>query len=151
AVCRGGMMITFEPHVAEMILKRWVTSEPGICWRPNLTPIAIERTGPLLTTVTFRAAHGNAPDLRLTGRTFVEASYEGDLMALAGAEFRVGREARAEFGEPSAGRVFTRWMTGVYPRAAAEGKLNLVTAKATTSAPLPGSTGEGDDNIQSYS
>jgi hypothetical protein len=47
--------------------------------------------------------------------------------------------------------VFTRWLTGVHPRAAAEGRLNLVTAGATTSPPLPGSTGEGDDHIQSYS
>ena len=88
---------------------------------------------------------------RIAAGAFVEASYEGDFMAAAGVEFRVGREARAEFGEPSAGRVFTRWVNGVHPRAAAEGRLNLVTARATTSAPLPESTGEADDNIQSYS
>ncbi len=33
----------------------------------------------------------------------MDASYEGDLMALAGCAYRVGREARDEFGEPLAG------------------------------------------------
>jgi hypothetical protein len=72
-------------------------------------------------------------------------------MALAGARLGIGREARGEFGEPRAGRVFTQWLVGEYPRAAVDGGLNLVTAGATTSEPLAGSTGEGDDNIQSYS
>src|SRR5688572_25946121 len=33
-VCTGGMMITFEPHVAETILREWVESEARICWLP---------------------------------------------------------------------------------------------------------------------
>lgn len=72
-------------------------------------------------------------------------------MARAGAAFRIGREARSEFDELSAGRVFTRWISGRFPSAAVAGKINLTTAGATTSAPLPGSTGAGDDNVQSYS
>jgi len=47
--------------------------------------------------------------LRLTdgtevaGRFFIDASYEGDLMARAGVSFTVGRESREEFGEEAAG------------------------------------------------
>lgn len=37
------------------------------------------------------------------GRQFIDASYEGDLMALAGVSYRVGREGRAEYGEALAG------------------------------------------------
>jgi hypothetical protein len=37
------------------------------------------------------------------GRQFIDASYEGDLMAKAGVTYRVGREARSEYGEPLAG------------------------------------------------
>ncbi len=149
-VCTGGMMITFEPHVAESILRSWVESEPRIHWLPGYVPVEVERTGSLIHAAVFRSTD-HASTRRIAGHTFVDGSYEGDLMAIAGAESRVGREARAEFGEPRAGQVFTRWLNGVHPRAAAEGRLNLVTAKATTSEPLPGSTGEGDDNIQSYS
>ncbi len=149
-VCTGGTMITFEPHVAEGILRRWVENESGIQWLGSYVPVKVERSGPVIHAVEFQSTEQKVSQ-RLAGHTFVDGSDEGDLMALAGAEFRVGREGRTEFGEPSAGRVFTRWLHGVHPRAAAEGRLNLVTAKATTSAPLPGSTGEGDDNIQSYS
>lgn len=42
-------------------------------------------------------------DLRVTAKAFIDASYEGDLMALAGVSYRVGREAEAEFDEPLAG------------------------------------------------
>jgi len=37
------------------------------------------------------------------GRQFIDASYEGDLMAMSGVAYRVGREARAEYDEPLAG------------------------------------------------
>ena len=41
--------------------------------------------------------------LRVTARVFIDASYEGDLMAKAGVSYRVGREAAAEYGEDYAG------------------------------------------------
>ncbi len=44
-----------------------------------------------------------AGDLRVTARVFIDASYEGDLMAKAGVSYRVGREAAAEYGEEHAG------------------------------------------------
>jgi len=37
---------------------------------------------------------------------FIDASYEGDLAALAGAPYRVGREGRDETGEPHAGKLW---------------------------------------------
>lgn len=39
----------------------------------------------------------------LEAKVFVDASYEGDLMARAGVRFVVGRESKAEFGEEAAG------------------------------------------------
>ncbi|HRR33729.1 MAG TPA: FAD-dependent oxidoreductase [Kiritimatiellia bacterium] len=41
--------------------------------------------------------------LRVSAKIFIDASYEGDLMAKAGVSYRVGRESAAEFGEPYAG------------------------------------------------
>ena len=37
------------------------------------------------------------------GRVFIDASYEGDLMAQAGVSFTVGREASSQYGESLAG------------------------------------------------
>lgn len=41
--------------------------------------------------------------LTVTARVFIDASYEGDLMAAAEVPFRVGRESEEEFGEELAG------------------------------------------------
>ena len=38
--------------------------------------------------------------LRIAGTVFIDATYEGDLAAMAGAPFKVGREAKSEYGEP---------------------------------------------------
>ncbi len=147
--CGGGKMVTFEPKVMEGVLERLVVGEANLrLWR-GYALATVERAGRTVRAATFTSVGGERLELR--AGAFVEASYEGDLIDRAGAAWRIGRESRSEYGEPRAGRVFTRWLTGTFPRAAAEGRLNLVTAGATTSEPLPGSTGEGDDNIQSYS
>lgn len=148
--CTGGMMITFEPHVAERILADWIAAEPRIQLWLGWDLIEVERQDAQVTALRLRDSRGGR-ERRIAAGALVEATDEGDLMARAGAAFRVGREARAEFGEPRAGRVFTRWIPGRFPTAAVAGRLALTTAGATTSEPLPGSTGEGDDNIQSYS
>lgn len=148
--CAGGKMLTFEPHVMEVILEQLVAAEANIAVFRNIVPVEVLRHERRLAGVVCRS-EATGSERRLSAAVLVEASYEGDLMALAGAQWRIGREGRAEYGEPRAGRVFTRWLTGTFPRAAVEGRLNLVTAGATTSDPLPGSTGEGDGNIQSYS
>ena len=36
---------------------------------------------------------------RFRGRVFIDATYEGDLMAKAGVQYLVGRESNAAFGE----------------------------------------------------
>lgn len=40
---------------------------------------------------------------RVVGSVFVDAGYEGDLMARSGVPYKVGRESRAEFNEEAAG------------------------------------------------
>lgn len=62
------------------------------------------------------------------GRVFVDATYEGDLAAAAGAKFRTRREAKDEYNEPLAGKVYKAW----------GGEVGA------------GSTGAGDDTIQAY-
>lgn len=44
----------------------------------------------------------------LKARVFVDAGYEGDLMARAGVRYTVGRESKAEFGEEAAGIRFDK-------------------------------------------
>jgi hypothetical protein len=150
ATCTGGRMTTFEPRVAEQVLRSWVESEPLLQWRPGWRVAAVARSDRRIAHVEF-GRETDTPRLRVSAAIAIDGSYEGDLMATAGTPYRIGREGRSEYGEPRAGRVFTRWLTGTYPRAAAAGRLALSTAGATTSEPLPGSTGAGDDAVQSAS
>ena len=62
-------------------------------------------------------------------KVFVDATYEGDLAALAGVPYRVGRESRDTFGEKYAGKVYVKFGTREL---------------------LAGSTGEADDGIQAF-
>ncbi len=91
-----GAMWQFEPRVAERILEDWI-AEAGVTVVRD-QPIdrslhGVERNGTRL--VAFRSVHGR----RFAGRMFIDASYEGDLMAGAGVSFATGREANATYGE----------------------------------------------------
>lgn len=44
----------------------------------------------------------------VSAKVFIDAGYEGDLMARAGVKYAIGRESRAEFGEEAAGVRFEK-------------------------------------------
>lgn len=142
-------MVTFEPKVAAHILREMVESEPRIRVIRRAYPLSVEMAFDRLTAVNFRSFDGDQ-DWQVEADVFIDATDEGDLAALAGVPYRVGRESRWEYGEPHAGKVFTRYVPGKYPLDAAQGRLNLL-PKWTTLGLMNGSTGEGDDNIQDYS
>ena len=88
-------MWVFEPHVAEqafddlvrehgirVVRDEWLERERGVAQREGR-----------IESITTRA--GNT----YRGRMFLDATYEGDLMAAAGVEYTVGREANATYGE----------------------------------------------------
>ena len=140
-------MVTFEPHVAEQVLKDLVRAEENLQVFPacNLVSVTLENTS--IQSLQCKQEGG---DLLFSAKRFADCSYAGDLAAMAGAEFSLGRESRQAFNEPHAGRIFTRWIQGRFPQASLNGSLNILPTWTTT-APLEGSTGEGDDNIQDYS
>jgi acetyl esterase/lipase len=88
-----------EPHVAEEIFHEWV-AEAGVdvFFRHRLR----ERTGVVKDGTRVTAVHlENGAEFR--ARVFVDASYEGDLMAQAGVTYTFGRESSAQYGESLAG------------------------------------------------
>ena len=92
----------------------------------------------------------NNEKLKLKSKTYVDASYEGDIAALSGVPYRVGRESNKEFNEPHAGRIFSTHGFGAFPLEASEGGLNLDTFPVTSQLIFSGSTGEGDKAIQAF-
>jgi hypothetical protein len=86
----------FEPQVAEAIYRNWLT-------RNGVVPVydfklRLDRSGVVVRGGKVREM--TAEDgRRITGALFIDASYEGDLMAMAGVSFTIGREANAQYGE----------------------------------------------------
>ena len=95
----------YEPHVAEEIFNDLIARESRLTVLLDHVPTDVEREGALIKHVTLRSIRG-AKASRVAAAAFVDATYEGDLAALAKAPYRVGREARSEYDEPHAGIIF---------------------------------------------
>lgn len=88
-----------EPSVAEMIFLQ-MADEAGVqvFYRSRLK----EKTGVIKKGKRIRALELENGKT-FTGKVFVDATYEGDLMAWAKVPYIVGRESRAQYGESQAG------------------------------------------------
>ena len=91
-----GAMWQFEPKVAERIYEDWVR-EAGVTvvrGQPiDRSAHGVEKRHGRITAI--RSSTGR----RFEGAMFIDATYEGDLMAGAGVSFTVGREANSQYGE----------------------------------------------------
>lgn len=100
----GDSMWTFEPSAALAILEGWETRD-GLDIRRgkrlNRLPgkVKVDGRGSLRKIVSFEAEDGSV----YRGKMFVDATYEGDLLAAAGVSYTVGREANALYGETLSG------------------------------------------------
>jgi FAD dependent oxidoreductase len=95
-----------EPSVNLKILEQMISELPNIRVQKELLLSEIQTSSFQLgrrkiLSATFVTA--NSKPVRLTAKIFIDGTYEGDLMALAGESFHVGRESRAQYGEPLAG------------------------------------------------
>jgi hypothetical protein len=138
-----------EPHVAEREFNRLVAAEKNITLLLGHYPSALERDGVLLKSVTLRE-YGGAKEIRVQAATFADATYEGDLFALAKVPFRTGREAREEYNEPHAGVVFTNIAKGPAPTDAVEGRLNIRPYNSKQGTIDPASPYTADGAVQAY-
>jgi hypothetical protein len=86
----------FEPHVAQKVYDDWVR-EAGIQCLTGDPLEAVEKDGTRLRAI--RTADGRT----IRGRIFIDASYEGDLLKLAGCSYHLGRESSKQYGEKLAG------------------------------------------------
>ena len=121
----------FEPSVAEMVFNQMLSEHKQITVLKNHQFDALEKN--LIKSdntikqilVTDRISNRIKS---ISGQQFIDATYEGDLIAAAGVAYKVGRESKAEYGEHLAGKVYKYW----------EGPVG------------EGSTFEGDKAIQAF-
>ena len=129
-----------EPKVAEKVFDE-LLAEAGVEVITGQPVVAVRKPGGRIEAVEL--ADGRV----LAGRVFVDATYTGDLMPLAGVEHVIGREGRAAYGESLAGKQVIHGQRKVWkvdPRDAA-GRL-----LPTVNTADPGPTEEGDHKIQNY-
>lgn len=146
-------MWIFEPHVAEKVFEdlvrehrirvdrnEWLDREKGVR----------KRNGRIVSIATLSGK-------RYAGRMFIDATYEGDLMAAAGVDYHVGREANSVYGETWNG-VQTGVLHHRHHFGAVEKPISpYVIPGDPTSGVLPristappGEYGQGDKKVQAY-
>lgn len=108
ALCQDGWH--YEPSVAERVFRDLLEAQPGLDWLPGRWLIDVTTDGREVERVAL--VDGNDQPTHIAARTFIDATYEGDLAAHAGVGYRVGREGRDEFGESLAGIHYMNWRTG---------------------------------------
>ena len=144
----------FEPQVAEQVFEAMLR-EAGVAVERSAHLLGVEKNG--ATIARLRTSRGE-----VNGDVFIDASYEGDLMKLAGVPFQIGREPRrpsAQSGtgvltdqEDNAGVQQRQLPLGLHldpyrvPGDAASGLIAFVEPRPD---PLP-EVGDGDSRVTAY-
>lgn len=146
-------MWIFEPHVAEQVFEGYVKEFkiPVVRdeWLDRQKGVRME--GTRIVSITMQSGK------TYSGKKFLDATYEGDLMAAAGVDYHVGREANSVHGETHNGN-----QVGVLHHAHHFGAVKSPISPyvipgdpnsglvAGVQAEPPGVRGEGDKRIQAY-
>ena len=143
-------MWLFEPHVAEKVFEDFVRENNIKVLRGewlDRNKAVVKKKGEIIS---FSTLSGKV----FKGKMFIDATYEGDLMAAAGINFHVGREGNAKYNE-----TFNGVQTGVFQHDH-HFKSNISPYKIKDdpssgllpyiSAEPPGEFGAADKKIQAY-
>jgi hypothetical protein len=146
-------MWIFEPHVAERVFEDLVRDHEVAVFRNEWLDRGggVRTDGPRITAI--RTLGGKT----YAGRMFIDATYEGDLMAAAGVSYHVGRESQRTYGEQwngvQTGVLHHRHHFGVLPQ-----KISPYIVPGDPASGLlprispdpPGQYGDGDARVQAY-
>jgi len=151
----GRTMWIFEPHVAENVYEEWI-KELKIpvhrdSWLNRAKGGVKQDNAARITSIAM--LNGDT----YTAKIFIDASYEGDLMAAAGVDYHVGREAKSTYQEEWNGV-----QTGVLHHRHHFGAVNKPISPYVIpgdpksgvlpriSTEHPGEYGQGDKKVQAY-
>ena len=146
----GRAMWVFEPHIAEQVFEDLVRDHAITVHRDewlDRSGVGVIRKAGRITAIKMLSGREYA------GKMFIDATYEGDLMAAAGVSYTIGREANSVYGETLNGvqierarsHQFTNDISGYkVPGDPTSGLLPRVHAGS------PGMQGAGDHRVQAY-
>ncbi len=139
----------FEPHVAEQTFEAMLEETDVAVFRDQWLDRdkGVEKEDDQVHAITTRDG------TRYAGTVFIDATYEGDLMAAAGISYHVGRESNAQYGETLNGVQKARAVSHQFTEPVSP----YVVPDDTDSGLLPrihggdpGTDGEGDHRVQAY-
>ena len=143
-------MWIFEPHVAEEAFEKMISENKIKVYREEWLDRETGVTKKDGKIVSITTLSGKV----FKGRIFIDASYEGDLMASGGVSYTVGREANSVYDETWNGIQKGVYHHGHYfkdkidpykiPGDPSSGLLPLISKET------PGENGTGDNKIQAY-
>ena len=143
-------MWTFEPSVALKILNDLVREHHvPVIYSERLDLKRGVKTGPGRKISSIRMESGRV----FAGRMFIDATYEGDLMALAGVSYAIGREGNGQYAETlngvqTAQAKFHQLKPGLDPYVLpGNPQSGLLPGIDPTG---PGDEGAGDSRVQAY-
>lgn len=143
------LMWTFEPGVAEKIMNDFVREANVPVFLGERLDLAggVKKEGSRI--VSLRCESGR----EFHGGMFIDASYEGDLMALAGVSYTVGRESNSAYGETlngvqTANAIYHTFELPVSPYVIADDPNSGLLPGIDPNG--PGEEGEGDNRVQAY-
>ncbi len=87
-------MWVFEPHIAEKVFEDYVREfDIPVARNQWLDRSRVKKTESRISNITMLSGES------YSGKIFMDATYEGDLLAAAGVDYHVGREANTVYGE----------------------------------------------------
>lgn len=144
----------FEPHVAADIFEGYL-DDPHITIRTRTGLLSVNKQDARILSIRVgmltEDGHWRGKKQTIRAGMFIDASYEGDLMAAAGVSHTIGRESAITYGESWNGRHLSRhhqFPDGIdpykQPGDSTSGLLWGISADKT------GEEGEGDALLQAY-
>ncbi|MCI0377771.1 MAG: FAD-dependent oxidoreductase [Gemmataceae bacterium] len=136
----------FEPHLAELVFREMLKeAKVTLLFEQRLNDVVLVE-GKIQAMVLENNA--GVPTARVLAKVFIDAGYEGDLMAKAKVSYVIGREGREQYGESLAGvqkqSAAHQWPVKVSPFTESKKLLPLVQADQQ------GEPGQGDKKTQAY-
>lgn len=134
------IMTRFEPRAAQFVVKNLIQENhiPVIHNDRLKWEQGVIKTGSNINYIIMESGK------KIKGKMFIDASYEGDLMAKAGVSYTVGREGSAKYGE--------RWNGIVRQSNVNKNQLPLGIKRFGNAiiSPSLAANGTGDNKIQAY-
>ena len=146
-------MWIFEPHVAEKVFEDLIKEHTIPVHRNEWLDRreGVTKNGSRIASITTVSGK------RYSGKMFIDATYEGDLMAAAGVDYHIGREANSVYGETwngvQTGVLHHRHHFGAVPMKISPyvvpGDPGSGVLPRISNAP-PGEYGQADKRVQAY-